>query len=83
MVNDKNGQAFALIQDTWQFWKTFGDLELRTEHDWKAVMGRATSIIDKYANTPYQEPAKAFALAVFAWLEEKARREVAEKCCLQ
>lgn len=78
MVNDKNGLAFALIQDTWQFWKTFGDLELKTKFDWKAAMGRATSIIEKYEETPYREVAKAFALAVFAWLEAKSRGEVTE-----
>lgn len=77
MINDKNGLAFALIQDTWQFWKTFGDLELRTEHDWKAVMDRAEEIIDKYAMTSYQSTADAFVKAVFEWLEDKSRTEAA------
>lgn len=78
MVNDKNGLAFSLIQDTWQFWKTFGDCAIETERDWKTVMGRAASIIEKYEETPYRDVAKAFALAVFAWLEAKSRGEVTE-----
>ena len=78
MVNDKNGLAFALVQDTWQFWKTFGDCSIETERDWKTVMDRARGIIDKYAETLYREPARGFALAVFWWLEAKSRGEVTE-----
>lgn len=75
MINDKNGLAFALIQDTWQFWKMFGDLELKTEHDWRAVTEQAGEIIDKYAMTPYQDVADAFVRAVYEWLEDKSRGE--------
>lgn len=78
MINDKNGLAFALIQDTWQFWKTFGDLDLRTEHDWKAVMERAEEITDKYAMTSVQNVSDAFVRAVFEWLEDKSRGEATQ-----
>lgn len=76
MVNDKNGLAFALIQDVWQFWKTFGDLEIKTEWDWTAVMDRAEEITDKYAMTSVQNVSDAFVMAVFEWLEDKTRRKV-------
>ncbi len=75
MINDKNGLAFALIQDTWQFWKTFGDLELKTEHDWAAVTERAIEVIDKYATTPYQNVADTFVRSIYEWLEDKSREE--------
>lgn len=78
MVNDKNGEAFALIQDTWQFWKTFGDCSIKTERDWKTVMERSMAIIKKYESTPYHAVARGFILTLFGWLEEKSRAEMKE-----
>ena len=33
MVNDKDGAAFALIQDIWKYWKKYGDRQMETK-DW-------------------------------------------------
>lgn len=76
MINSRGSLAFALIQDVWQFWKTFGDIEIKTEQDWTAVMDRAEEITDKYAMTSVQSVSDTFVKAVFEWLEDKSRGEV-------
>ena len=76
MINSRDSLAFALIQDVWQFWKTFGDIEVKTKQDWTAVMDRAEKITDKYAMTSVQSVSDAFVKAVFEWLEDKSRGEV-------
>ena len=47
MVNDKDGAAFALIQDIWKYWKKYGDRQMETK-DWLDAMSEGKSIFDKY-----------------------------------
>lgn len=72
MVNDKDGAAFALIQDIWKYWKEYGDRQMETK-DWMEAMSEGKAIFDKYKDGECAEIAVHFVQNVFWWLEEKAR----------
>lgn len=72
MVNDKNGAAFALIQDIWKYWKEYGDRQM-TDMDWFNAMSDGREIIDRYKDGECAVIALHFVQNVFGWLEEKSR----------
>lgn len=77
MVNDKDGAAFALIQDIWQYWKEYGDRQMETA-DWMTAMSDGKAIADKYKDGECAEIAVHFVQNVFGWLEDRARSRTKE-----
>lgn len=72
MVNDKDGAAFALIQDIWKYWKKYGDRQMGTA-DWLDAMSEGVALSNKYKDGEYAVIAVHFVQNVFGWLEEKDR----------
>lgn len=77
MVNDKDGAAYALILDTWKYWKEYGDRQMETT-DWMEAMSEGVAIVKKYESGECAEIAVHFIQNVFGWLEEKARAGMKE-----